>query len=283
GVAAGGLAVACGSVLSGSPHDAVLLMNCAGWLAGVAAGLGPRLLAARRRAAAERVRRHERLELARELHDVVAHHVTSVVLQAQAARVVARRHPERAADSLDAIETAGADALAATRHVVGLLREPTAAGFDAGGAASSGFDAAEVHGGPDGGALSAGGLRLAGVRGLVDRYVGPPVRLSLPAEEPGWPPVVTGTVHRIVQESLTNVARHAPDAASVTVTVRDADGTLIVEITNEPAQDRPRRGGGYGLIGMRERVESLGGTLTTGPTPEGGWSVKATLPTGPAR
>ncbi|WP_246075404.1 sensor histidine kinase, partial [Nonomuraea terrae] len=299
GVAAGGLAVACGSVLSGSPHNAVLLLNCAGWLAAVAAGLGPRLLAVRRRAAADRVRRHERLELARELHDVVAHHVTSVVLQAQAARVVARRHPEKAADSLDAIETAGADALAATRHVVGLLREPAAAppgvfaGFrpsgmrERNGADLAGFDASEAYGGGGaddglGGAVS-GGFGLARVRELVSRYAGPPVRLSLPEGDPEWPPGVAATVYRIVQESLTNVSRHAPDAASVTVAVHDADGMLIVAVTNGTAQDRPRCGGGYGLLGMRERVESLGGTLTAGPRPEGGWSVKAALPARPPR
>ncbi|MEV0826529.1 sensor histidine kinase [Nonomuraea rubra] len=254
GVGAGGLAVALGSQFSGSPHSAVLALNLGAWLAALAGGLGPRWLAARRAAAAERVRRSERLELARELHDVVAHHVTCVVLQAQAAQLVARKDPGRVAGSLADIEAAGSDALAATRRVVGLLREP-------GGPAA--FGPAERLG------------------ELVAHFGGPPVALRLPDGEPAWPSEVAGTVYRLVQESLTNISRHAPGAGAVTVSVTQEDEELVVEVTDDapPAhRNRGRLGGGYGLVGMRERAEALGGTLSAGPRPEGGWAVHARLP-----
>ncbi|MGW3351466.1 sensor histidine kinase [Nonomuraea rubra] len=254
GVGAGGLAVALGSQFSGSPHSAVLALNLGAWLAALAGGLGPRWLAARRAAAAERVRRSERLELARELHDVVAHHVTCVVLQAQAAQLVARKDPGRVAGSLADIEAAGSDALAATRRVVGLLREP-------GGPAA--FGPAERLG------------------ELVAHFGGPPVALRLPDGEPAWPSEVAGTVYRLVQESLTNISRHAPGASAVTVSVTQEDEELVVEVTDDappPHRSRGRLGGGYGLVGMRERAEALGGTLSAGLLPEGGWAVHARLP-----
>ncbi|MEV0383409.1 histidine kinase [Nonomuraea sp. NPDC050643] len=265
-VVLGGLAVLGGSLAaaltSPSSHLSVVALNGAGWLAAVAGGLTPRLLRARHHATTERVRRQERLALARELHDVVAHHVTCVVLQAQATRLVARRHPERVEGSLTGIETAGSEALAATRRVVGLLRE-------SGGAAFGEF-------GPD---------RLGE---LIDRFNGPPVRLRLPAGEQRWPPEIAGTVYRVVQEALTNVSRHAPHARSVTVSVARGGSVLTVEVADDapPARARPRKdapagarlGGGYGLVGMRERVEALGGTLTAGPRHTTGWKVLATLP-----
>ncbi|MBF8186827.1 sensor histidine kinase [Nonomuraea sp. K274] len=250
-VAGGGLAVAAGSLVFAGP--AVAYLNGAGWLAALACGLCPRLLVARRRAVAERVRRHQRLDLARDLHDVVAHHITSVVLQAQAARLIARKDPEQAADSLAGIEAAGAEALAATRHVVGLLR-------------TAGQDAADPLG-PE---------RLSD---LVERFPGPPVRLRLPDGELRWRPDVAGMVYRVVQESLTNVSRHAGDARSVTVTItQDRDAVAVEVVDDAPPARHPRRGG-YGLLGMRERVEALGGTLHAGPRPGTGWSVHATLPT----
>ncbi|KAA9376542.1 sensor histidine kinase [Microbispora cellulosiformans] len=270
GVAAGGLAVAVGSLLTAHTFAAgvpsVTAMNLATWAAGVAAGLSPRLLDARRRAVAEAVRQAERLALARELHDVVAHHVTGIVVQAQAARLVASRSPEKAGDALGQIETAGSDALAAMRRVVGLLRVAE------GGAGGS----------RDGAALT-GPERLGDLVGRFEAG-GRPVRLRLPREEEtaAWPPEVASTVYRVVQEALTNIARHAPRARAVTVSVERDRDVVVVEV----ADDAPGPGGaslggsrsGYGLLGMRERVEALGGTLRAGPRPGSGWSVLATLP-----
>ncbi|RFU38673.1 hypothetical protein DZF91_26425, partial [Actinomadura logoneensis] len=256
--------------------------------------LGARLSAARARAAVERVRREERLALAREMHDDVAHHIASMLIQTQAAQVVARRRPEDIPRTLTGIETAGADALAAMRRAVALLRDTGDAG-GAGGAA----DAAPVSSGPE---------RLDD---LVRRFgrTGPTVRLVLPDAAPGpsrgsdrpgadrsgaesggmewppgdWPPEVTGTVYRVVQESLTNVARHAPRAGSVAVRVGRDDAGVTVEVVDDAPPTRPGVRGGFGLLGMRERVEALGGTLEAGPGEDGGWTVRAVLPVPPGR
>ncbi|GAA4228916.1 signal transduction histidine kinase [Streptosporangium album] len=207
------------------------------------------------------MRRDERLKLARELHDVVAHHITSIVLQAQAAQLVARKHPEKVEGSLAGIEATGSDALAATRRVVGLLRDAD--------------DAVPAMPGPE--QLSE----------LVKRFHGhgPAVRLRLPADGSVWPPEVTSTVYRVVQESLTNISRHAPHARSVTVSVAQDRESVTVEVVDDappvPARYHHHRGG-YGLVGMRERLEALGGTLCAGPRRGAGWPVLATLPV-PAR
>ncbi|WHT23308.1 histidine kinase [Crossiella sp. CA-258035] len=254
-IAAGGLALVAGSALAQS-ESAVTMLGVAGWLAALATGLGLRLLDTHRQAATEQVRRDERLELARELHDVVAHHITGVVLHAQAARVLRRKHPERLDDSLAGIEAAGSDALAAMRRVVGLLRDTD--------------DAAPATPGPE--QLSE----------LVARFTGhgPAVRLRLPEEEPAWPPEVTSTVYRVVQESLTNITKHAPHARAVTVDVIQDRPEITVEVVDDAPQAPARypRRDGYGLVGMRERVEALGGTLSAGPCPDAGWSVRAVLP-----
>ncbi|MFE7330031.1 sensor histidine kinase [Streptomyces sp. NPDC057565] len=259
-IAAAGPAVIIASQLAAGPPPvglaAVTALDGLVWLAGAGTGLALRTLDARASATAERVRQAERLELARELHDVVAHHITGMVVQAQGLQVVARRNPEQVTDYLSEMEAAGTEALAAMRRVVGLLRDAD--------------DAAPASPGPE---------RL-GV--LVERFGrnGPAVRLTLPDGETTWPPEVTSTVYRIVQEALTNVLRHAPKARAVTVTVEQDPRDVTVEVTDDaPAAQawHPHRGG-YGLIGMRERVETLGGSLRAGPRPGAGWSVRATLP-----
>lgn len=270
--AGGGLVVVLGSWAAAVPlapqATVVPVVNTATWLAAVAAGLGGRLLVARREAAVERVRRDERLAVARDLHDVVAHHITGIVVQAQAARIVARRgaaEPGPLAESLAGIEAAGSEALASLRRVVGLLRDAD--------------DASPVAPGPE--SLGA----------LVGRFEarGHEVRLRLPDDGPTWPPEVTAAVYRVVQESLTNVTRHAPGARSVAVTVTPVPDGIGVEVSDDAphAATSPRgldgaagSGGGYGLVGMRERVEALGGTLRAGPRPGAGWTVLATLPLG---
>ncbi|MFJ9556248.1 sensor histidine kinase [Nocardiopsis sp. NPDC101807] len=265
-VAAGGLAVIGVSLLtelgsfSGMP---VVALNSLAWLGGVACGLGPRLLEARRRRTAERVRRDERLELARELHDVVAHHITGIVVQAQAGQLDAHGRPghEEVRDSFTAIEAEGSEALAAMRRVVGLLRET------------------------DGASLTAPGPeRLAGLVGRFGERGGPAAVLRMSEDERTWPPEVAGTVYRVVQESLTNIARHAAQAEAVTVDVTREGEDITVEVTDDsPGQPRRLRQGGYGLVGMRERVEALGGALSAGPRAGGGWSVVAVLPLGGRR
>ncbi|WP_433330191.1 sensor histidine kinase [Spirillospora sp. CA-294931] len=247
-VAGAGLVLAAGSQLIVRPHAAGLTPVATIYLVvlsgAVATGVALRLLDGRAQAAAEWTRQVERMELARELHDIVAHHITGILLQAQAGQIVARRDPARAGESLAEIETVGAEALAAMRRMVGLLRD-------------------EGDSDP---------LRTERLDELVERFgrQGPAVTLSMPSGT-RWPPEVESTVYRIVQESLTNVLRHSPGARAVSVAVGQDGHCVVVEVVDDAPQNmvRPNVRGGYGLVGMRERVEALGGTLSAGPLPQG--------------
>lgn len=260
-VAVAGMAVVvAGRVIPSSPayRESAALFGVLVWAAGLAVGLWLRCLDTQRQRVLDAVRRDERLSMARELHDVVAHHVTGMVVQAQAARLVSTKRPETVEPALAGIETAGTEALAAMHRLVGLLRDPG--------------DAAGTS--PSPGQLSE----------LVARFTarGPAITLQLPADgsEQRWPPEVAATVYRIVQEALTNIIRHAPNVHRVTVTVAGDPRTVTVDVTDDavPATGRARHSGGYGLVGMSERVEALGGTLHAGPRAGVGWSVQATVP-----
>ncbi|MFD6890844.1 sensor histidine kinase [Streptomyces sp. NPDC059957] len=220
------------------------------------------------------VRSAERLELARELHDLVAHHVTGIVVEARAARYT-KVSAERAGEIFGRIETAGDEALGSMRRLVKILRE---------GAADTGPEPAKGTGtpGPAGTAPVAG---LREIRGLTERFAatGPPVVLYVEEGlEARLPADVAATAHRIVLEALTNIGKHAATATAVRVGLRTVPAGLEVRIADDggrPAKlSENARGGGYGLVGMAERAEALGGSLTAGPAPEGGWLVTALLP-----
>jgi signal transduction histidine kinase len=216
------------------------------------------------KAAVTSAQQGERMALARELHDVVAHHVTGIVVQAQAALLVAERNPEVAVPALEKIERSGTEALTAMRTLVGSLRDGTAA-WTAG--ASDMADTATTD--------------LAGdLRGLVEHFSGPPVELELNLPDQ-LPHEVGRSVLRLVQESLTNVGKHAPDATSVRVLVSTNGEILHIRVSDDGSKRpvNPAGGsGGYGLVGMRERVELLGGRFDAGPSGYVGWSVEAWLP-----
>jgi signal transduction histidine kinase len=257
-VAGAAVLVAGRFVLRGEYAVAFAFLGLLAWGGALSVGAWLRLLDIRRRLALNDARRDERLELARELHDVVAHHVAGIVVQAQAARIAGAKRPETLDATLAGIESAGNDALAAMRRVVSLLRADTC--------------------------RSSGPGQLTE---LVGRFAshGPAVRLRLPGgDRPAWPPELASAVYRIVQEALTNVTLHAADAATVSVTVGDGSSGVFVEVADDApcrTTDGSRRGapgGGHGLTGMRERAEALGGTLRAGPGPYGGWVVTATLP-----
>jgi signal transduction histidine kinase len=248
-------------MVDGSP-ETLGIVSALGWGGAVAIGLVLREIGTRRRAAIEDVRSAERMELARELHDVVAHHVTGIVVAAQAAAVVARTSPDDVDRAFAAIETAGTDALTAMRRMVGVLR-----GQDAEGARTPGGELAEV-------------------RTLVGRFDPEARRVRLTTdpvlEHAVLPPGVAATGYRVVQEALTNVRRHAPQAATVEVDVRIREEALLVSVRNDGvahAPTGPHPGvGGFGLVGMAERVGALDGVLTAGPTAPGVWTVAAQLP-----
>ncbi|MGW5575119.1 sensor histidine kinase [Nocardia thailandica] len=203
----------------------------------------------------------ERTRIARELHDVVAHAVSVIIVQADGARYALRTDPDTAETALQTIAATGRDALRELRRTVALLRSEHAP------------EQLPQHG-------------SAGIATLVEmmRDAGLAVELELTGELDDIAPEISLGVHRIVQESLTNTLRHAgatPKAwvrvhrhdTDVTVTISDTGGTPAV--TPEAG---PIPGGGMGLVGMRERVAVLGGTLDAGRVADGSWRVRAVLP-----
>ena len=247
---------------------AVMLFSAPlGLLVGIALGAGLYLRAvdARRARVLADARRDERLELARDLHDFVAHHVTGIVVQAQAARytaAAAAQDPERLDTMLGAIEAAGTEALTSMRRMVGLLRDAQ--------------DGAE---GPGGTRPLAG---MEEVRELVERFTDPPATLTVDPALGTLAPEVAASVHRVVQEALTNARKHAADATCVRVSVSTpshAPGRVEVAVRDD-GRGRGRRlpSGGFGLAGLAERISAIGGELRAGPRPEGGWEVVALVP-----
>jgi signal transduction histidine kinase len=229
------------------------------WGAGVAVGLILRDGDARREAAQIAARNRERLALARELHDLVAHHITGVVVRTQAAQVVLTDGPER--ELLGDIERAGAEALGAVRRLVVMLRSP------------------EQQLPPTAADL------VEAIEAAVDGDESVTLRLAPGLAELTAAPETVSTVHRVLLESLTNVRKHAPDARRVTVTVEpttEADPRCLrVEVCNDGTrQGRSRHlsADGYGLVGMSERIDALDGKLTAGEHGEHGWRVLAELP-----
>jgi signal transduction histidine kinase len=215
------------------------------------------------RAAVTSAQQGERMALARELHDVVAHHVTGIVVQAQAALMVAGKNPEVALPALERIERSGTAALTAMRTLVGSLREGTAAWVA--GADTTGDATTDL---------------VADLQAVVEEFAGAPIKLDLdlPAD---LPHEMGRSVLRLVQESVTNVGKHAPDASAVHVRVASSEDKLHIRISDD-GRKRPVNpvggSGGYGLVGMRERVELLGGRFEAGPSGYVGWNVEAWLP-----
>jgi signal transduction histidine kinase len=226
------------------------------WGTSVAVGLILRDADARREVALAAARNRERLALARELHDLVAHHITGVVVRTQAAQVVLADGPEQ--KLLQEIEGAGAEALAAVRRLVTMLRSPEQAL-----------------------PLTSGGLTEA-VAAAVDGTADVELRLAPGLEDLAVAPETVSTVHRVVLESLTNIRKHAPDAQSISVGVEPSGGhgraVLRVDVQNDGVRPGRRSAGGYGLVGMGERIHALDGSLTAGEHGERRWRVLAELP-----
>ncbi|GAA1250248.1 histidine kinase [Prauserella halophila] len=281
-------------LLNGMSMFAVLLLGIS-----VAVGLFLRARDSERKttveAAVAEAQTAERMALARELHDVVAHHVTGIVVQAQAVRIVAEQNPHVVADSLGQIEHAGTEALAAMRRLVRSMRGETGETSESATGeqpAASGEQATTN--------LDADLRKLA-----TSAAHGMPVELDVEVP-PELPQEVARSALRIVQEALTNVSKHAAGASAVWVSVHGETGDglpggdsggdsgggpgsgardlLHIRVADDGAPGDPgplAAVGGYGLVGMRERVELLGGTLSAGRIDDGhgsGWVVEASLP-----
>jgi signal transduction histidine kinase len=239
----------------------------------IATGAGV-LASLRRERAARRARRiqeetgrqvaAERLRIARDLHDVVAHHIALVSAQATVAEYMMRNDPVAAAEALNGISAHSRQALDELRATVGLLRSED--------------DSPETSSETG---HSAPGIAELGTLADGFRSAGTTVRLAASGTPAALPASGELAVYRIVQESLTNAAKHAPGATAA-VTLNWRDGQLDLEVTNGPPPGQPPGyrgpGTGHGIIGMRERARSCGGTLTAQPAPGGGFTVRAMIP-----
>ena len=264
------------------------LLGPFGWFGGPNATMWPELLAAGavgayvaarrqwlaaesdRAARAEQAREEEtrrrvdaeRMRIARELHDVVAHSMAMINVQATAASMqLAAADPASAAEAIQAIRSASKSGLRELRTILQVLRQ--------------------VDGGSP--AVPAPDLRAIAALAEATSAAGTPTTLELAEPPVPLPPPVTLAVYRIVQESLTNVVRHAGRVAA-TVGLRQDGGYLYVDVVNDggAAPAVFSDGTGTGLTGMRERAAALGGTLEAGPQPGGGFAVRARLPVAPA-
>jgi signal transduction histidine kinase len=206
---------------------------------------------------AQRAIADARAGIARELHDVVAHNVSVMTVQAGVARLVVVDDPERAQEAIGAVEEAGRRALDELRHLLGVLRPETASG--------------ELSPQPT----------LSQVHELVDQLRQTGMSISLTADVPSDLPVrVDLFAYRIVQEALTNVLKHGGVGAAVQVRLEESDGHLDIEVIDTGTETGTLPGSGQGIVGMKERAILLGGTFEAGPRPEGGFRVLARLPIG---
>ena len=259
----------------------VLAQFAAAWAIGVAmrsrrAATDARVREADERAEAERqsaarVLAEERLRIAQELHDVVAHSMSVIAVQAGMGVHVLDEQPEQARAALEAISATSRGTLTEMRRLLGVLRDS------------------------DGARSPAPAPGLVDLPRLVDdvRAAGVPATLHIEGTADCVHAGIELSTYRVVQEALTNVIKHAGEPTRVEVTVRYLPGSLAVEVVddgrglaarsgNGGVGDAPASGSGHGLVGMRERVELWGGELSVGPAPGGGYRVKALLPFGDA-
>jgi signal transduction histidine kinase len=218
--------------------------------------------------ATRRAVEEERARIAAELHDVVTHNVSVMVVQAGAGRRVLDSSPADAREAMLAIEASGRTAMTELRRLLGLLAPSGAPELDAPG--------------------DQGALRpqpgLDEVPALLDRVrpTGLAVELCVTGTQRGLAPGPDLAGYRVVQEALTNVIKHA-DGARAKVHVEYRAHDLIIDVSNVAGSPGPSAGGsGRGLIGLRERIAIYGGSLAAGPRPGGGWRVRATIPLEPA-
>jgi signal transduction histidine kinase len=211
----------------------------------------------KRETEAQRTIADARAAIARELHDVVAHNVSVMTVQAGVARLVVSEDAERARDAIRAVEDAGRRALDELRQLLGVLRPESPSG--------------------DLGPQPA----LGQLGELVEQLTDTGMTIDVEAElSSGLPARVELFAYRIVQEALTNVLKHGGIDATARVHLEEADGYLNIEVTDTGSGTSESQGSGHGIVGMKERALLLGGTLDAGPLPEGGFRVLSRLPIG---
>jgi signal transduction histidine kinase len=228
------------------------------FLCSAALGMSIRYYANVRTREIEQAKLRERIQIARELHDTVGHHVSAIAIQAQAGQSLAASDPDRALATLKTIEEAASRALEEMRSVVGVLREGA-------------------------GPVLAPQPTVTDIKELV-RNGGewPRVDVQLPGNLNDLSPSVGVALYRIAREGVTNAVRHARHATRVVVRVVDEGEQVRLTVRDDGDGSIGGTPPGYGLVGMAERVSMLGGTLEAGPDPGGGWTIDAVLPKGVA-
>ncbi|XXT40404.1 histidine kinase [Sorangium sp. So ce513] len=235
-----------GDVIGGS----AVLLSC------MALGAAARYRARVRLRELDEAKLAERERLARDLHDTVAHHVSAIAIRAQAGLAAASARPEAPVDALRVIADEASRALAEMRTMVRLLRRDEPAGL-------------------------APSPRVSDIERLASQSAaGPPVEVKLTGSFDDVPSSISAALFRLAQESVTNARRHARHATRIDVEVTADSAFLRLRVTDDGhrVRDRHPASPGYGLIGMIERAELLGGTCHAGPGPERGWTVTAVLP-----
>ncbi|MFE0459456.1 sensor histidine kinase [Kitasatospora sp. NPDC058965] len=263
---------------SGSPQSvadylAFFLVLAAVWLFGSMVRTRRAAEEQRRRLVAAAATDAERARIARELHDVVTHHVTAMVVQADAAQFLLASAPDRVAEGLTAVSDTGRRALTELRYLLGVLEATgESAAADPARADPAGTDRAPA---------------LGRVADLVERArrSGQPVELSEQGERRPQSVDAELAAYRVVQEALTNAMKHAAGEPT-RVLLRYGDSHIGIEVATDgpvavPAARRAGPAGGRGLAGLRARVRMLDGELEAGPRPEGGFEVRATIPSEP--
>lgn len=224
-------------------------------LSPVAVGTAIRYREVARRLELVDVRSSERLTLARELHDTIAHHVSAIAVRSRSGIDTAAEDPEAAMDALQAVRDEASSTLSEMREIVRVLRDD---------------EDAELAPAP----------RLQDLQRLDDGSVGSvPVEVVLAQEVMDLTPALSGAIYRIAQESITNAQRHAANPTNILVQGWVEDHVVVLEVLDDGGPVPPdAKASGYGLLGMEERAQLLGGTLEAGPAKTGGWKVRATIP-----
>ena len=270
---------------AGAVFVPIALANVIAWMTGYSVRQRRLYVVTLQHQAANSAVAEERLRIARELHDVVAHSMSVIAVQAGYGQYVIDASPDGARDALGAIQATSRDALEEMRRMLGVLRQqdvtpgPALVGPAGQAPAGGGTPARQAPLTPAPG--------LAALDRLIDRTRGAAVRVAL--EVAGHPrPAPAGvdlSAYRIVQEALTNVVRHAGTGASCVVSLGYTDADLVIRVTDDgglpvalPSVSVATPGTGHGIIGMRERVHLCGGTFSAGPLPNGGFQVTAALP-----
>jgi signal transduction histidine kinase len=238
------------------PGAAEAIGGVAALMAVVALGWAVRSEHGARERRLEQLKSEERVLLARELHDTVAHHVSAIAVQAQAGRALAATSPSSPLEALEVIEVEASRTLAEMRAMVRVLRNE-----------------GPVDYAPQPGVADLG--RLSGAS-----PAGPQVEVTVSGDLAALPAAIDAAVFRIAQEAVTNALRHARNASLIDVVVAGDQSTvrLVVRDDGDPGVADPAHEAGFGLTGMVERALLLGGTCQAGPCPGRGWAVSATLP-----